>query len=141
MSQEARNTAILQEAYRLWADTKGGSVDHWLSIMADEIDFGSLAMGRVSAVEFTKQRYSPEGVESYLRALTNDWEMINYVVDHFVGQGDRVVMLGRTAWRYKANGRAVDTPKVDAWRFNADGKAVEFFEYYDTAAMFEAVRD
>lgn len=139
MSQEARNTAILQEAYRLWAETKGGSVDHWLSIMADELKFGSLAMGRVSAVEFTRQRHSRDGVESYLRDLTSDWEMISYDRDHFVAQGDRVVMIGSTSWRYKANNRVVDTPKVDVWRFDAGGKAVEFFEYYDTAAMFEAV--
>lgn len=140
MSLEARNTAILQEAYRLWAETKGGSVDHWLSILADEINFGSLAMGRVSALDFTKQRHTREGVADYLRGLTAEWEMIDYFRDQFVAQGDRVVMIGRTCWRYKKSGQAVDTPKVDTWRFDADGKVIEFFEYYDTAAMFEAVR-
>ncbi len=139
MSQEARNTAILQDAYRRWAETKGGSIDHWLSIMADELKFGSLAMGRVSALEFTRQRHSREGVESYLRDLTRDWEMIHYHRDQFVAQGDRVVVIGSTCWRYKPNNKVVDTPKVDVWRFNAEGKAIEFFEYYDTAAMFEAV--
>jgi ketosteroid isomerase-like protein len=141
MSPEERNTSILRRAYGLWAETKGGSVDHWLSIIADgEIKFGSLAMGRVSAVEFTTRRDSREGVEAYLRGLTDAWEMIRYDVEHLVAQGDRVVMIGSTSWRYKANGKSVDTPKVDAWRFNGDGQVTEFFEYYDTAAMFEAVR-
>lgn len=141
MSEEERNTAILREAYAHWAETKGGSVDHWLSILPeDEIKFGSLAMGRVSALEFTQQRHSREGVEAYLRGLTADWEMISYDVDHFIAQGDRVVVIARTSWRYKPNRKVVDTPKVDTWRFSPDGKAIEFFEYYDTAAMFEAVR-
>ncbi len=138
---EERNTAILRDAYRRWAQTKGGSVDHWLSILADgEIKFGSLAMGREAAVEFTQQRHSRDGVEAYLRGLNADWEMIRYDVEQFVAQGDRVVMIGSTSWRYKANGKIVDTPKVDIWRFDAEGRATEFFEYYDTAAMLEAVR-
>jgi len=140
MSHEARNAAILREAYRLWNETKGGSVEHWLSIIADDINFGSLAQGRVSAVAFTRQRHTREGVAGYLTELTRDWEMLNYEVDHFVAQGDRVVAIARTSWRFKATAKMIDTPKVDSWRFNADGKAVEFFEFYDTAEMFEATR-
>ena len=140
MSHEARNTAILREAYRLWNETKGASVEHWLGFVADEINFASLAQGRISAVAFTRQRHTRDGVAGYLSELTRDWEMLNYEIDHFVAQGDRVVVIARTSWRFKATGKLVDTPKVDAWRFDAAGKAVEFFEYYDTAAMFEATR-
>jgi ketosteroid isomerase-like protein len=64
--------------------------------------------------------------------------MMEYVAEHFVAQGDRVVMLGRCAWRYKKTGKYVWTPKADSWRFR-DGKAVEFFEYYDTAQVREAI--
>ena len=64
--------------------------------------------------------------------------MIEYVTEHFIAQGDRVVMLGRCAWRYKKTGKVVSTPKADVWRM-ADGKAVEFFEYYDTAQVHAAV--
>ena len=45
MADEARNVEILKAAYRRWSDTKGGSVDDWLKICADNIDFGSLAQG------------------------------------------------------------------------------------------------
>ena len=65
--------------------------------------------------------------------------MIEFVAEHFVAQGDRVVMLGRCAWRYKKTGKVV----VDAARptpgGSPDGKAVEFFEYYDTAQVHAAV--
>ena len=140
MSHEARNTAILREAYRLWNETKGASVEHWLGFVADEINFASLAQGRISSVAFTRQRHTRDGVAGYLSELTRDWEMLNYEIDHFVAQGDRVVVIARTSWRFKATAKLVDTPKVDAWRFDAAGKAVEFFEHYDTAAMFEATR-
>lgn len=140
MSQEARNVEILNEAYRLWNETKGGGVDHWLSLIADQIHFGSLAQGRPDALSFTKSRNSRAGVADYLRELTQDWEMVYYAVDHLVAQDDRVVAIGRCAWRYKVTGKVVDTPKVDVWRFNEAGKAIEFFEYYDTAAVAEGAR-
>jgi ketosteroid isomerase-like protein len=58
-------------------------------------------------------------------------------VDHFVAQGDRVVMLGRCAWKHRATGKFVDTPKADAITL-ADGKIVGFMEYYDTAQALAA---
>ena len=37
MSDEANNVAVLTEAYRRWHDSRGGSVDHWMSICAENI--------------------------------------------------------------------------------------------------------
>ncbi|MGJ0506034.1 MAG: nuclear transport factor 2 family protein [Methylocystis sp.] len=138
MSVEDRNVAILQEAYRRWHDSKGGSIEHWSSILAPEVDFRSLAQGQPEPISFTKPRQGPSDVEKYLKELTADWEMIDYVVDRFVAQGDHVVAIGRTAWRNKSTGKVADTPKVDLWRFSAEGKALEFFEYYDTAMVIAA---
>ena len=45
MADEARNVEILKAAYTRWSDSKGESVDEWLKICADDIDFGSLAQG------------------------------------------------------------------------------------------------
>ena len=39
MSDEANNGAVLAEAYRRWHDSRGQSVDHWMSICADDIAF------------------------------------------------------------------------------------------------------
>ncbi len=132
------NVAIAPEAYRHWRESKGGSIDHWLSILSSEVDFRSLAQGQPEAVSFTQPRRGSGEVEKYLRELTANWEMIDYVVDDYVAQGDRVVAIGRTAWRNKTTGKAVNTPKVDVWRFSDDGKALEFFEYYDTALVISA---
>jgi uncharacterized protein len=134
MSNEEQNVAILKDAYRRWAETKGGSVDHWLSIIAEDVRLQSIADG-AEPMTFTKPRSGRSQVEGYLRGLTAEWEMIDYEMGEYVAQGDRVVAIGRAAWRHRGTGKVADTPKVDIWRFR-DGKAVAFFEFFDTAKAF-----
>ena len=137
MSDETQNVAVLQRAYQQWADSKGASDGHWMSILADKIQFGSLAQGRHGADYLTAYQ-SRDELAQYFAGLARDWEMLEFVAEHFVAQGDRVVMLGRCSWRYKSTGKVVATPKADSWRF-AGGKAIEFYEYYDTAQLRDAV--
>ena len=125
MADEARNVEILKAAYKSWSDTKGGSVDDWLKICADNIDFGSLAQGAAPKVQYMTDYSSRDALKEYFAGLARDWDMIEYVAEQFVAQGDRVVMLGRCTWRYKKTGKVVSTPKADAWRL-ANGKAVEY---------------
>ena len=131
MEQEKTNTEILREAFGKWNATKGGSKDHWLSIMAEDIDFHSLADGD-GRLEFTKHRSAREEVADYLDGLTAQFEMLHYTVDEYVAQGDRVVAISTTAWRNRETGKEFETPKVDLVRFR-DGKICAFFEFYDTA--------
>ncbi len=137
MPDEARNVAILTEAYRRWADSKGASADHWISICDPDIRFGSIAEP-LKAVAYMGSYRSRDELRQYFAGITHDWEMLDYRADHFVAQGDRVVMLGHCSWRAKASGQVVSTPKADSWRF-ADGKAVEFFEFFDTAQVMQAM--
>ena len=137
MADEARNVEILKAAYRRWSESKGGSGDEWMKLCADNIAFGSLAQGNPPPARYLTAYSSRDALKEYFGGLTRDWEMLEYVPEHFVAQGDRVVMLGRCTWRFKKTGRVVSTPKCDSWRF-ADGKAVEFFEYYDTAQVHAA---
>lgn len=137
MSDEARNVAILTEAYRRWLDSKGASADHWISICDPNIRFGSIAEP-LKTVAYMGSYRSRDELGQYFAGLTRDWEMLDYRVDHFVAQGDRVVMLGHCSWRAKGSGQVVSTPKADSWRF-AGGKAVEFYEYFDTAQVMQAM--
>ncbi len=137
MSSTTENIETLKRCYTRWHDTKGGSVGDWMDILADEIDFRSLAMGRTETSAFTVPRSSKADVEGYFEGLLGQWSMIHYTVDDYVADGDKVCVIGSTAWTNKATGKTVDTPKVDVWRFK-DGKAVGFFEFYDTAALMEA---
>jgi ketosteroid isomerase-like protein len=138
MSQEARNIALLKHAYSRWSETLGGSAEEWLAICAETIQFGSLAQGCPQAANYLTEYRSRDALKHYFAGLARDWQMIEFAAEHFVAQGDRVVMLGRCAWRFKKTGKVVWTHKADSWRFE-DGKAVEFFEYYDTAQLVAAV--
>ncbi len=53
MTTESTNVAILKDAYQRWHDSKGGSVDHWMSLMTDDINFRSLAQG-AAPMTFTR---------------------------------------------------------------------------------------
>ena len=137
MSDEVRNVELLRKAYSVWSKTRGASHEHWMEICADKIAFGSLAHGPPGSAYLTNYQ-SRDELTGYFAGLAKDWEMMEYEVDHFVAQGDRVVMLGRCAWRYRKTGKVVWTPKADSWRFE-NGKAVEYFEFYDTAQVLAAV--
>jgi len=138
MTDEAANVAMLKEAYKCWSDNKGTCADHWIEICDPNIKFGSLMEAAVPPVKYLTAYSSRDKLRDYFGELTKDWEMMNYVVDHFVAQGDRVVMLGHCKWRHRTQDVEVDTPKADSWRI-VNGKAVEFFEYYDTAKVLSAV--
>jgi ketosteroid isomerase-like protein len=137
MPAEQDNVAKLREGYRRWHESRGGSLDYWMSICDENIRFGSIAQSPPGA-SYLMSYSGRSAMGQYFEGLAKDWEMIEYVVDDLVAQGDRVVMLGRCTFRFRNNGRVVSTPKADAWRF-ADGKAIEFFEYFDTAQLRDAV--
>jgi hypothetical protein len=128
----------LKAAYLAWHDSKGESVQTWLDLCADEIWFGSLANGQ-NGVPFTTRRQTKAELHGYFDGLRAGWEMIHFIPSYFMEDGDRIVMFGRTAWRNRKTGAVFDTPKADFWRFKK-GKAIEFFEMYDTAAIYHCTQ-
>jgi ketosteroid isomerase-like protein len=137
MSDQERNVSLLKQAYKAWNDTQGGSVDEWMKLCADDIKFGSLAEGPSGANYLTAYN-SRDALKDYFGGLARDWEMIEYVAENFVAEGDRVIMLGHCSWRFKKTGKVVQTKKAASWRF-VGGKAVEYFEFYDTAGVLAAM--
>jgi ketosteroid isomerase-like protein len=138
MADEAGNVAILKPIYQSWSDTKGASVDEWMTLCADNIAFGSLAQGAPDGARYLTAYNSRSALKDYFAGLARDWEMLDWRTEQFIAQGDRVVVLVQCKWKYKKTGKVVSTPKADVWRF-ANGKAVEFYEYYDTAQVHAAV--
>jgi ketosteroid isomerase-like protein len=137
MSDEARNVEVLKAAYRRWSDSKGGSVEDWLKICADNVAFGSLAQGAAPKVEYLASYSSRDALKDYFAGPARDWQMVDWQTKEFIAQGDRVVVLVNCTWKFKKTGQVVSTPKADVWRMK-DGKAVEFYEYYDTAQVHAA---
>jgi ketosteroid isomerase-like protein len=132
------NVDKLRRAYREWHDTRGASVPVWLELLADDVTLGSLAAG-AAGLEFSAPRRGRADAERYFADIARDWEMLSFTADEFIAEGDRVVMVGRCAWRHRKTGKAAASPTVHLWRFR-DGKATEFVEFYDTAKALEAAR-
>ncbi|GJE44403.1 nuclear transport factor 2 family protein [Methylobacterium soli] len=126
----------LRAAYTTWAETKGGDVQCWMDVLAEEASLTSLADGS-PAMRFTAARRSRREILGYLEGLAADWEMIAHDMTEFVAQGDQVVVIGNVAWRNRATGKVARTRKVDLWRFS-NGRAVAFEELYDTARTIAA---
>ena len=97
MSDEANNVSLLQQAYGRWADSKGASADHWLSIMADRIKFGSLAQGGHGAAYLTAYQ-SRDDLAQYFAGIERDWEMIEFVPERPGDFGGKEV-TGKKAWQ------------------------------------------
>src|ERR1700730_12231388 len=135
MSDTTINKAILENVYRRWNETLGGSVDEIMDICADEIRWGSLAQG-VSLLPFTAEAVGKAEVRNYFLGLLAAWSMVYYKDHRFDADSDRVVMVGATKCTNKETGKAFETPKIDIWLFR-DGRAIEFFEHYDTAQILD----
>lgn len=137
-ARETANIAILRDGYRRWRESKGASVGHWTAMMDPAIDFRSVGAG-APPMEFTRARDGIAEAAAYLSAVTVEWEMIDFPMDEFIAQGERVAVVGTCTFRFRRTGRVVTSPKLDLWRFR-HGKATAFFEFFDTHAAFTATR-
>ena len=136
MTEEEKNVTIISAAYALWGARDPTSIDHWLNLMADDVDFRSLGE-EVKEMPFAQAATNREGVAKYFAALAQEWEMIHYTVDNFITQGNRVVAEGRCGWKHCTTGKTVDTPKVDLITMK-NGKITAFMEMFDTAKARDA---
>lgn len=136
-AKEDLHVAILREAYQRWRDTEGASIDHWISICADEIVFGSLVQG-ADPMNYMRLYTRRDDLRQYLGGIRADWDMLEFEAEQFVAQDDRVVMLGYCSQLCRSTGRKVWTPLAHSWRFK-DGLAVEYYEFFDTARAFAAM--
>jgi len=128
---------VLEQAYRNWNETKGGSFEEILDLFDDEVEMRSVLSPDIPHEVSGTHRTKAEAV-NYFASLARDWEMLAYDVDRFIADGDDIVMVGRCAWRNRATGKVVDTPKVDIWHFE-NGKITRFLEMFDSLGFVQAL--
>lgn len=136
MANPTENVTRLQDAYDRWNKCKGEDTSMWTALFSEHVRLRSLGAGK-PGLEFTMECNSSEDIARYFAGLAKDWQMIHYTTKPFAVDGDRVVMLGRTAWRNRKTGQTFDTPKADLATFE-NGRVVEFIEFYDTAMVLAA---
>jgi hypothetical protein len=138
MAPEEGNLNLIRHVYDKWSTGKESSFESFIGLMADDIQWHSLGAGN-PAMAFTATCRSKQEVVNYFTGLAKDWEMQHYTPEHYVAQGDWVVMRGTCSWRHRRTNKVCDTPKADFFRLR-NGRIVEFHEFFDTAAAFEATR-
>lgn len=138
MSTSNDNVAKLREAFQLWNDTKGGSVGHWMNLMADNVTMRSITDGS-PPMAFMKTKHGKSEAAEYFSGMADDWEMVHFTTQEFIAQGDRVVVLSSVAYRHRKTGKVAESPKADVFRFQ-DGLIVDFYEFFDTAKAFAATQ-
>ena len=127
----------LERAYDAWSKSKGA--DHgWLDLLADDVEMRSVLAPELPDDFAAPPRRGRAAAMEYVQTLGRDWEMLDFTPERFIDGGDDVVMVGRCAWRNRATGRIVDTPKVDVWHFEG-GSAVSFLEMFDSLAFMRAI--
>ena len=135
--RDQRPAEKLRQAYAAWSESRGS--DHaWLDLLADNVEMRSVLTPELPDDFATAPRRGRAAAMEYVQTLGRDWEMMEFVCERFIDAGDDVVMVGHCAWRNRATGKIVDTPKVDVWRFE-NGRAASFLEMFDSLAFVRAI--
>ena len=85
-------------------------------------------------IRFAGRFHGPEGFAQYLKNIERDLQILEFNVDEFISEGERVVVTGSETSRVVATGRSYTMAWVHVFRIQ-NGRIAEFREYNDTAAM------
>lgn len=125
----------IKAAYKAWHDTRGGSIETWKALMADDIAFGT--MDPLPALPGAGDRKSRDEVGEYLSGVLVDWDLVHFTPQKFVVDGDSVAVFGRCAYRNKATGKVADFRIAHLWEMNG-GRIARLVEIFDTATAARA---
>jgi uncharacterized protein len=134
MAIAARNLERMKSFYALWNETKakGESIDVLSGLLADRVHVASMDDSQ-PGLSFASERTAPRSEALlYFTGITEQWEMVHFTAEHVFGEGDRIAMFGRCAWRNKATGKVAECRIANYFRFDGD-RIVEFIDVFDSA--------
>src|SRR5688572_13915325 len=126
----------LEAAYIAWNQNKGSTAGPWFDLMADKVDWKSIA-GGTKDMQFTRPHSTKQQVRDYFNELAKDWQMEFYHLRTFLVQDETVAVVCECCWRHKRTGKIVHSPKLDIMRFKNE-QIAGFFEFFDTEQAFLA---
>lgn len=128
---ETNNTQIVKDAYEKF---QNGNIEGLLNLMSDDIDWKTPT---VAGASLTGQRNGRENVAKFFDELAESEDFSDFQPTEYIAQGDRVVVLGKSAGTVKPTSRNFETDWVHIFTVK-DGKVTSFLEFFDTAAMERA---
>jgi ketosteroid isomerase-like protein len=136
MTEADANVTTLKNAYRLWHDSKAGSVAHWLSLMTDDVQFSS-SSGGAGGAGFRHEGRTRDEVAQYFAQMAEHWDMVRFSPEEFIAQDSRVAVLGTCEWRSRRTGTVAVSPFAQFFTFT-NGRIARVVEIFDSAAAMAA---
>jgi len=127
---EQDNISLVRQGYEAFGK---GDIHRLLGLFSQEIDWD---LPEVEGISYTGKRHGLGQVADFFRQMGEQQAARAFVTDEFIGQGDRVVVLGHCTWTVKATGQDYSDDFCHVFTVR-DGKVISFKEYADTykAAM------
>jgi ketosteroid isomerase-like protein len=129
--RERDNIELVRQGYDAYSK---GDLTRLLSLFSRDIDWD---MPSIDGVPFTGKRHGISAVGEFFRLMDDCQEAREMTPDEFIGQGDKVVVLGHCTFYVKATGREYSSDFCHLFRIEGD-KVVSFKEYDDTYAAAKA---
>jgi ketosteroid isomerase-like protein len=129
--REQDNIALVRQGYEAY--TKG-DLQRLLSLFSRDIDWD---MPSIEGVPFTGKRHGIDAVAECFRLMADSQEAREFKPDEFIGQDDKVLVLGHCTFAVKSTGREFSSDFCHVFRI-AGGKVASFKEYDDSYAAAKA---
>ena len=65
----------------------------------------------VKVPNFLESEMASMKFKDILKIYFEEWEMIHFTTEEFIGERNRLVMLGSCGWKHKQTGKTVESPK------------------------------
>lgn len=125
---EQDNVSLVRQGYEAFGK---GDIQRLLGLFSPDIDW---ELPEVEGISFTGKRHGIDQVADFFRQLGEQQDARAFVTGEFIGQGDKVVVLGHGAWTVKATGHEYSDEFCHVFTVR-DDKVVGFKEYSDTYKM------
>jgi uncharacterized protein len=130
---EPDNVKLVSELYAAFGL---GDLPAILAKLADDVDWQH---PRPADIPWGGIRRGREAATGFFAALAQHVDVLAFEPQHFVAQGEKVLVTGHERMRAKATGKTYAVDWVQAWTIRK-GKVAAFREYTDTASIAEALR-
>jgi ketosteroid isomerase-like protein len=130
---EENNLATVKSLYAAFGL---GDIPTLFAALADDVEW--ILPGPPELIPFAGRHRGPDGVMQFFATLNETLEFEKLEAEDFFVKGDKVVVLGRSRTRMKANARAVENDWAAAITLR-DGKVARYQIYEDTAALTSAL--
>jgi ketosteroid isomerase-like protein len=125
------NKQLVKQGYERFGT---GDIQGLLELFADDIQW---TVPAIENAAFAGSRSGKASVAQFFTQLTEGEEITEFAPTEFIAEGDKVVVIGKSAATVRSTGRSYSTQWVHIFTVR-DGKIAEFLEVFDNAAATRA---